>query len=231
MRTGRWYDCDSIEEAIVNRKAARYIDIGANIGTCVAAAASLGVQVDAVEAFPKNAFYLSSSVDVWPDTKVKVHSFGLGAKDEVVTIQGSATNEGGSHIVGRSEESSEKGAEHMEITIKRFDDVFGSIVYDVVQMDVEGFECNVVCGALNSVNAGHWKYLQTEFEDRMLKMQGCSEEIYAELLVKLGFVKIGVTSGFPSLGPLLIQDYMYEWKDVSDTSKEAAAKICEQVTS
>ena len=223
---GRWYDCDEIEKQLKTRNGKSYLDIGANIGSCVAAVASQDVKIVAFEASPANFFYLKSTVDKLNYSDIEIYNFGIGNEHDFGTIIENDANQGGSYI----RKVNNNDAIQIElVTIDSTMDI--NEVFDVVQIDVEGSECKVICGALNTIIAGNWKYLQTEFDNRLLRYQNCSSEIYLNMLMKLGFKKIGQTCAFPTFGKyFLIQDYMFEWESPFDNTGQIEIRtFCESM--
>ena len=76
---GRFYDCDDVEIAVVERNATSYLNIGSNIGVCVAAVGThFDVVVSAIEPLQRNFFYLSQTAKLLP-TYTNIHNFGLSS--------------------------------------------------------------------------------------------------------------------------------------------------------
>jgi len=124
-----------------------FVDIGANIGfySCLARAA--GMHVVAVEPLPKNLNYLLTNISAnqWQD--VEVFPLGLSDQPGVATLYGASST--GASLIGKWAGSSE----HFQrrIALSTLDILLGSRFEGkklFIKMDVEGFEYQVLLGAI-----------------------------------------------------------------------------------
>ena len=78
------------------------------------------------------------------------------------------------------------------MVIHTLDDVlslpeYSQLVFPVAKLDVQGYECNAICGGIESILKGKIKTLHTEIDNELLFNAGCSYQRMIELLSYAGF--------------------------------------------
>ena len=124
------------------------LDIGANIGNHSLYFAPIFAAVHSFEPHPATFRLLEFNADVIDN--VVAHNFGLGDTKGDFTLRENPTNLGNSTITGRS--VGESG--DLAIRVERLDGLnldLGSLCF--VKIDVEGFEVNVLRGAIEAIRA------------------------------------------------------------------------------
>jgi FkbM family methyltransferase len=208
---GRWNDCDSLEARLVSHQGKAYLDIGAFVGLCVSVMAQHGVEIDAFEIAPHTHRCLAQTVGTLTpaqQARTTLHAVGLGSKPDTVSMNILPGHQGGNSV-----DLSGTTAGRTEVQIVTYDgEMKGDKVYDVVKIDVEGFECHVVCGARGAIARGKWTFLQVEFAHGLLVTYGCSFERLRRMLLGLGFKSLGPTMVETWwTGRVQLLDFMFEW--------------------
>ncbi len=161
-----------------------FVDVGANIGWLSLVAAhkvtSQG-QIYAFEPVPSTFEILKSNTELNQFTQISLNQFALGNKAEFVTIYPEKDNRGGASILNHQ---SEKG---IQIEVKKLDDLNIDTTINVIKIDVEGFELDVLKGAINTIKKDKPKLIIEHSIDRNNTAE--QFEIYNWLL-DLGIYKI-----------------------------------------
>lgn len=169
-----------------------YIDIGANIGSCLMPMAARP-DVEAALAFepsPKNLFYLTSSLLRNPNTNAKVALFpiALGDKDGIQSIFSEHGNAGNT-VVGRPVNADPHPVG--QVTLERLDEVFKSgstLPYiHLMKIDAQGFEVKIMQGAENLFASGAVNAVKFELATQWLVQQGTSSAEYMNTYLNHGF--------------------------------------------
>jgi len=168
---GRWKDCDSLthwyekshfQNTTTNNNTSSgwYIDIGANIGSCVLQVLlTTNARIVAFEPDPRNLWHLTSTLaQLEPHLRKRVYVFPVALGDATGTseIHVAADNRGNA-IVGQSiqdrDTTNQTFLEPMSIQVERMDDLIdGSNQQQdnnsirLVKLDAQGYECNIVRG-------------------------------------------------------------------------------------
>ena len=190
----QWKDCDILRQIWVGKdkneqEGKTFIDIGANIGSCVMHM-MLSTKVKSIIAFepnPANLFCLTSTLmRLAPKQRQRVtlYPFALGEKAMESKIF-SATHNMGNSVVGkmvldplwRPEQSVNQG---VPIWVQRYDVVIAADVpVGLLKMDAQGFECSVCRG----MGTRQIEIIKLEVNDNWLSAHpGCSDAILFELL-------------------------------------------------
>lgn len=124
-----------------------FVDIGANIGFYSCLARVAGMHVIAVEPLPKNLNYLLTNISAnrWQD--VEVFPLGLSEQSGVATLYGASST--GASLIGKWAGSSEHF--QRQIALSTLDILLGNRFEGkklFIKMDVEGFEYQVLLGAI-----------------------------------------------------------------------------------
>lgn len=158
LRKGaRWIECDILPElwkANAQNKKSVYIDIGANIGSCVMEMLlETDAKIIAFEPHPMNLFNLKKTIsDLGPSFQNRVSLFpiGLGSEEGTFTIYSGHDNLGNS-VIGTKipDYENAKFSEEFqfEISVDRLDSLIrNDIDVRLVKMDAQGYECHVLEG-------------------------------------------------------------------------------------
>lgn len=127
------------------------VDIGANIGCTTLLFAGLTASVKSFEPSPSTFKFLRKNVDTAGLKNVELHNFGLGAKDEELTLTFAPNNRAGGFVSNLTQASTGHTVE--SIQIKKGDDLLSDQTIDFLKIDVEGFEQHVISGLKNVIGS------------------------------------------------------------------------------
>ncbi len=161
-------------------------DVGANIGeTTLNFAKKTGEngKIHSFEPDPINYISVEKNIRINDFNNILLNPFGLGneeGKFKIYTVD--ENNRGMNRIVN----STDNISNHREITITRIDDYVKNNnikTINLIKIDVEGFEFNVLKGALEVLNKFH-PILFIELDNQNLKDQGSSANELITYLVE-----------------------------------------------
>ena len=195
----------------------KILDVGANSGQYAKLIRNLGFKGEIISFEPLTKAYNKLELNVLKDDKWRAFNFALGSKDENVTINVSKNLYSSLilkitpvHIAGSPE------SEYIDqeiIIVKKLDDIYDNLVDEedsvLLKIDVQGFEKNVLEGALNILS----KVKGIQLEMSIIELyQG--EMLYTEMisfLEKQGFNLYSLENGFfnNDTGRLLQVDGMF----------------------
>ena len=206
LREGRWPDCDTLTQWYKmdnnsNNQDGWYIDIGANIGSCVMQVLlTSNATIAAFEPDPRNLFHLTSTLARLPPhlrQRVYVLPVALGAEAlSSETIHVASDNRGNAAIgqgIQDQVDPNQQFLEPLPIVVERMDDLLkvevaamnSNNITDnnnmnspirLVKMDAQGYECNIVQGASTFLEAANTVVF--ELEPIMLrKFPRCNETV------------------------------------------------------
>ncbi|KAL3805598.1 hypothetical protein HJC23_005842 [Cyclotella cryptica] len=193
----RWRDCNILPDlwtanGMVDNDSL-YIDIGANIGSCVMEMLlSTKANIVAFEPHPMNVYNIKKTVSKLGkeyQDRILLFPVGLGSTQSSSTIFSGHDNMGNSQLGAAIQDwGSQEFREHLQFTayIERLDSLLDASKIDsirFVKMDCQGFECNAVDG-MGAV-AEKINYLKFEYAKKFLTAQGCTDIV--SRLKKLGF--------------------------------------------
>lgn len=223
---GRWYDCDSLEKRFIEIGGSSYLDIGGFVGVCVSVMARLGFEVQTFEVNPHNIVCLRETVygafSLLTDTekkRVTIQEVGLSDKESTVYMSEKENHMGGNHL-----ESTPTSRNDLTLKTIRYDDLYSTKVFDIVKIDVEGYECKVLCGAVLNISKGNWKFLQIEIVDNSLRKNYCSKDQIFKILKELGFKSLGPLYFYTFIQSL---DYQFVWNP-TEVNLETVEALCMQ---
>jgi FkbM family methyltransferase len=195
---GRWWECDSITSLILGQEQSHsnllYVDIGANIGSCVMQViTTTNAMIVAFEPDPRNQFYLTSTLaKLSSDEKERIHLFpiALGQERGNSTIHVAKHNRGNA-VVGHPvpDFPGQEFLSPMHIHIESLDDIIAdNVMIDFLKMDAQGFECNILRGMPRTLN--RTKQIWYELEYLFLDAQeNCSGAILWNMFENAGFLQ------------------------------------------
>ncbi len=196
VQHGRWGGCDLLPTQYDKYAGEIYVDIGANIGTCVLTMLlDTNAKIIAFEPNPDNLFCLTSTLmNMNPEHRKRVTLFALalGSKRGRNTINAPQQNMGNG-VVGRVVKDFDTQVFNPPIPI--WVDVLDRIWrpskntrIPIVKVDVQGYECEVFRGAMRFLK--HVESVLSEIELRFLDgtTEACSAVILKELLLSKGLV-------------------------------------------
>lgn len=148
------FERDEIEDLInilndisIDTENATALDIGANIGNHSIQFAKYFKHVEAFEPNPKTFVLLE--FNCINNENISCHNFGLGNKDENLTLYEDLLNIGASSIYSNDRN---KNYNHYEIKIFRIDSLLNKFSnVKLIKIDVEGMESEVILGALKTI--------------------------------------------------------------------------------
>ncbi|MFN8024095.1 MAG: FkbM family methyltransferase [Acidimicrobiales bacterium] len=158
IRTGWWERGEAQLLQQLVKPGARVLDVGAHIGYfgVVAHRAAGGVRIDAVEPDPfsarlceLNLFAAGASATVW--------TCGLGAVRDTLAFESSEHNPGDSRVVERATSAG------VVVPVVPADELFPDGRFDVVKIDVQGFEREVILGMQGIIRRSHGVKVLVEF--------------------------------------------------------------------
>jgi FkbM family methyltransferase len=126
---GRWSNCDDLTAQLSDMKHAVYVDIGANIGSCVMQVLyTTAAHVIAFEPHPKNLFRLTSTLMNLTEafkSRVTLFPVALGDATGSVTLMTNPTNAGNTQVQRSAGDVGVDGANVVthNITVERVDDL------------------------------------------------------------------------------------------------------------
>ncbi len=128
-----------------------FVDVGANIGFVSILAKALGANdINCFEADPR---VLESLKINCCDKEYTINPFGLGDKNTKAILNISDAHNQGSTLEAKIKNKFKdifQNNEQVEIDLKRLDDVLADKKIDILKIDVEGFELNVLKGAIKN---------------------------------------------------------------------------------
>ena len=153
-----------------------FVDVGANIGLLSLHAAKIvrdSGKVLAFEAHPETVKILQVNKELNQNLNIQIYPVALGSeKGNALIFNDSESNRGGASMV-----RSHSNSTGIEVNVERLDDVLdASIIPKIIKIDVEGFELNVLHGAIRTIQATK-PILLIEASDKQEK----NEEIIAFL--------------------------------------------------
>lgn len=144
---------DQLAALLVTRLArpgTTFIDVGAHIGSIIAAVAErdASIRIVAVEAIPQKAERLKRKFPGVP-----VHACAVGDQDGEVSFFINTQQSGYSSLSGAGAGAANGSVQEVRVPIRRLDDLVDHAGIDVIKIDVEGAELGVLRGSLQLLAA------------------------------------------------------------------------------
>jgi FkbM family methyltransferase len=179
----------------------RYVDVGANVGSCVLLMIALGVKhLEIFEPMPANLFYLTGSLldqrnENLNHTSIILYPFGLGdEKVAQVNLYTSHFDSGSSVVAVNPHENGQFYTS--TVSLYRLDDIYHARFQDmrtipdidILKVDVEGFELKFLHGAKQMLRGKRIRKIKMEVSPGELKRhKGTARHIY-DILSSFGYV-------------------------------------------
>jgi FkbM family methyltransferase len=165
------------------------LDVGASIGLWTVPMAKSARQVDAAvvafEPLPANLRWLRANLALnGVSDVVSVHDIALGSRAHVMRLE-SAEMAGGSAALAVAD-AHPLAADGIDVMVRRLDDLELSHPVSFMKLDIEGFECQALNGALSLI-ARERPVIFGEFDPRFLALRGEPLTPLLEHLATLGY--------------------------------------------
>jgi FkbM family methyltransferase len=179
-----FHHCDALSaywNENVNDANAVYLEVGANIGSCVMEMLlGTNANIIAFEPHPMNVFVLKQTISKLNFTlqdRVRLVPVGLGHEQASTTIYAAGNNMGNS-IVGmivKDNRKQEFGESlQFKVPIERLDSIVKSDTnVKLMKMDAQGYECNIMEGMGQALASGI-ETLKFEWAPKHLNAQKCT---------------------------------------------------------
>lgn len=169
------------------RPGCRFLDIGANVGyfSLFAARHAPGGTIDSVEPLPSNVDVLR--FNLWTnDVAARVWPLALTAGDREVSMSVAPTNFGDARTSGISAEADDLF--DLVVPAAPGDELFAGRSFDLVKIDVQGFEVEVLTGLAATVHRSPGLQVVSEFWPGGLRERGLDPGDVLRQYRELGFV-------------------------------------------
>jgi FkbM family methyltransferase len=202
VKKGRHVECDGLPVLLdhsvssdmegTSRRAPIYVDIGANIGTCVMQMIlTTNATIVAFEPHPYNLFVMTSTfMKLEENVRNRIHLFpvALGAESSESTIHMASDNRGHA-VVSKVIRINNKATflPPMPIRVEPLDSIIkNNVVIHLVKMDAQGFECYIFDG-MRRVLLGT-RSVFFELEKTVLNgFDKCSPQVLWDKFIQAGF--------------------------------------------
>jgi FkbM family methyltransferase len=184
MRRGRWEESTATLLNKILRRGARFLDIGANVGYFSVLTHRLGrdIQIDAVEPHP--VIFSLLQANLWANgARARVHNTALGDFRRLLPMSSPPMNPGDSRVGTVTPDH----RYDLIVPVIAADELFARRTFDVVKIDVQGFEPEVVLGMERIVQDSPAIVLITEFFPASLVERGLDPAEVLERYRQLGF--------------------------------------------
>jgi FkbM family methyltransferase len=148
------------------RPGLRFLDVGANVGyfSLLVAKHCPGAVIHAFEPHPFTSHVLG--LNVWESrADITVHALALSGGERTVVLSSSPTNLGDTRVT-----SAETAT--MLAPAAPLDEVLPDAVFDVVKIDVQGFEAEVIAGMAGAIERSRSMVIVAEFWPTALRERG-----------------------------------------------------------
>jgi FkbM family methyltransferase len=181
------YMFEFLYKNLIDTNGKDIIDVGGNNGNFAIDFAHMVGDNGKVHSFePQRIIYYQLCGNVFMNglDNVYCHNLAIGSCVDSVYIETPNYFEKGYVNFGNVKVGN-KGNLVMQVPLDTFENDFKDVVF--IKIDVQGYEFNVINGAINTINK-HRPYLFVEFEDDLLQNCGTSEKELQEKIESLGYV-------------------------------------------
>jgi FkbM family methyltransferase len=187
--TGTWEPTEGALLRPLLRPDTRFLDVGANVGyfsAFVARECPHGT-IDAVEPDARNVALLR--MNMWQHAPhARIHPVALGNTRAVAALRLDAVNYGNTRIGGDS------AATQLAALIPG-DELFAGRVFDVVKIDVQGYELEVMQGLQRTLRASERVAVVVEFFPEAIKDRGLRPLDVLAQYRGMGFERVACVAG------------------------------------
>ncbi len=158
--------------------------VGAHVGALALPVARNVRKVTAVEANPETLELLRMNVLLSGLQNIEVHGFAAGESNDEVSFLTSQLNSGGSRLeLGVMDRRDFVYGKPQKITVqmKRLDDAFPDICFDLIIMDIEGAEAAALRGMGNLLKRSRGLFVEV-FENHMRRVAKVSNDEFLSLV-------------------------------------------------
>ncbi len=165
-------DCFDTIRVLIRFIKPRYLcDIGAHAGNWTYVMSQMNCELKHAVFFEPQTLYVQKLQSLsLPGVQKVVYEYGLGEKEELITVKGGTAS--ASFLEAAPTQSvyfpDSIHAESEEVPVKILDEVYAKddLPYpDVVKLDVQGFELNVLHGAVNVLSQTKYLVLELSFRE------------------------------------------------------------------
>jgi FkbM family methyltransferase len=184
VERGRWDEAVGDLLRTLLRPGQRFLDVGANVGyfTVLAARHAPGVQIDAVEPHP--VMHQLLTANLWLNqVPARRWPVGLGHERMMLPMTSAPMNPGDSRVGLRTPDD----RYDMVVPVVTADELFAGRSFDVVKIDVQGFEPEVLLGMRRIVHESPGIVLVIEFFPTPLRDRGLKPEAVLDQYRAMGF--------------------------------------------
>ena len=201
-RAGTWEPEEGSVLRSLVRPGCRFLDIGANVGyfSCLVHGMAPGVTVDAVEPDPTNVRALR--FNLWVNgVNATVWPLALDDSERALHLSGNPNNLGDLRS-GRVDQGVVAGDSGWIVPAGRGDDLFAGRVFDVVKLDVQGWELEILLGLDGVLRGSPAVRIVVEFWPGALRERGRDPAEVLNRYVEMGYGLRTVLHGDPADIPL-----------------------------
>lgn len=151
------------------RPGARFLDVGANVGyfSLFAHRLALGIEIDAVEPHP--VLHSLLQANLWANgARARIHNTALGDRRLLLPMSTPPMNPGDSRVGARTPND----RYDLVVPVIPADELFARRTFDVVKIDVQGFEPEVILGMQRIIRDSPAIVLVAEFWPTSLEDRG-----------------------------------------------------------
>jgi FkbM family methyltransferase len=186
---GNWEPSEAAILRTLLGPRSRFLDVGANVGyfSALAARCSPEGTIDAVEPEPRsvsllrfNLWALAPHARIWP--------VGLGMRRGVVGLRVETGNPGNTSLDDGA------GANRLA-AMARGDELFAGQRFDVIKVDVQGYECEVIQGLEDTLRYSRNVAVLVEFFPECMKERGLAPTEALRLYRSMGFDRVVDVAG------------------------------------
>lgn len=188
LRRGRWEESTAELLRRILRPDSRFLDIGANVGYFSVFAHSLdrSIQIDAVEPHPVT--YSLLRANLWGNgVQARPHNTALGDSRRLLPMSSPPMNPASARVG----DATPDGRYDLIVPVLTADEYFARRTFDVVKVDVQGFEPEVLLGLERIVQQSPAVVVVVAFFPTLIQDRGLDPAEVLDRYRQLGY-RIGV---------------------------------------